>query len=97
YEVFIEDPEYPMHSYANTRRVHSTDFIRLKNLTFGFTMPKEWIRTIGISNVRIYASANNLWTWARYNYYDPEAVSDGTAIWGTPPLRTVTFGINIDF
>ncbi len=97
YEVFIEDPEYPMHSYATTRRVHSTDFIRLKNLTFGFTLPKEWIRTIGLSNVRIYGSANNLWTWARYNYYDPEAVSDGTAIWGTPPLRTVTFGINIDF
>ena len=82
---------------TTTRRLHSTDFIRLKTLTFGVTIPKEWTRTIGIENVRLYASANNLWTWAAYDYYDPEAVSGGTAIWGTPPLKTVTFGVNINF
>jgi hypothetical protein len=38
-----------------------------------------------------------LWTWAKYDYYDPEAVSDGSAIWGTPPLKTYTFGINVNF
>lgn len=35
YEQFIESPTYPMPSYASTRRVHSSDFIRLKTVTFG--------------------------------------------------------------
>ena len=97
YELFVEEPDYPMISYATTRRLHSSDFIRLKNLTFGFTLPKEWTSRLGLDYVRLYASGNNLWTWARYDQYDPEAVSAGSAIWGTPPLKTMTFGININF
>lgn len=97
YELFIEKPDVAMNKVTTTRRLHSSDFIRLKTLTFGFTVPKDWTRKIGIDNVRLYASANNLWTWAAYDYYDPEAVSGGTAIWGTPPLKTVTFGVNVNF
>ncbi len=97
YELFYEKPSVAMNKVTTTRRLHSTDFIRLKTLTFGFTVPKDWTRKIGIENVRLYASANNLGTWAAYDYYDPEAVSGGTAIWGTPPLKTVTFGINVNF
>lgn len=97
YELFMEAPDYPMSSYSTSRRLHSSDFIRLKNLTFGFTFPKEWTRKCGIDNIRLYASGNNLLTWARYDQYDPEAVSAGSAIWGTPPLKTITFGVNINF
>jgi len=97
YERPSTERDYTMKSYATSRRLHSTDFIRLKNLTFGFTFPKEWTRTIGIDNVRLYLSGNNLLTWAKYDYYDPEAVSAGTAGWGTPPLKTLTFGLNINF
>ncbi|MFC2767036.1 MAG: SusC/RagA family TonB-linked outer membrane protein, partial [Prevotella sp.] len=97
YEVFIEAPEVSMNKVSNTRRVHSTDFIRLKNLTFGFTMPKEWTRPMGISQVRFYVAGNNLLTWARHNYYDPESLTGGTASWGTPPLKTITFGLNVNF
>lgn len=97
YEVFIEDPDEAMNKITTTRRLHSTDFIRLKTLTFGVTLPKAWTQKAGLDNVRLYASANNLWTWAAYDYYDPEAVSAGTAIWGTPPLKTITFGLNVNF
>ncbi|MDR0977291.1 MAG: TonB-dependent receptor [Prevotellaceae bacterium] len=97
YEVFIESPKVAMHNVTTTRRLHSSDFIRLKTLTLGFNLPAAWTRTAGLSNVRLYASANNLLTWAAYNYYDPEAVdSNGGAVWGTPPLRTVTFGVSIN-
>ena len=89
--------EYSMKSYDTSRRLHSSDFIRLKNLTFGFTFPKQWTNALGIDNVRLYASGNNLLTWAKYDQYDPEAVSGGSAIWGTPPLRTLTFGLNVNF
>ena len=97
YELFVEEPDYPMSRYATSRRLHSTDFIRLKNLTFGITLPKEWTNKLGLDYVRFYASGNNLLTWASYDQYDPEAVSAGSAIWGTPPLKTMTFGININF
>ena len=97
YELFIEDPDQPMNKIKTTRRVHSSDYIRLKSLTFGVTIPKAWTQKLGISNARFYASANNLWTWAAHDYYDPESVEGGYATWNTPPLKTVTFGLNVSF
>lgn len=97
YEVFMEDPNQAMNKIATTRRLHSTDYIRLKTLTFGITLPKQWTRKIGINNARIFASADNLWTWAAYDFYDPESIENGSATWNTPPLKTVTFGINVNF
>lgn len=97
YERFIEGNGVTMTDYRNSRRLYSTDFIRLKNLTFGVTVPKEWTKRIGIEKTRIYMSGSNLLTWAKHDYYDPEAVSDGTAIWGTPPLKTMTFGLEVNF
>ena len=96
-EQFIEDPDVRMSSYATTRRLHSSDFIRLKTLQFGFTLPQNWTSKAGISSLRLYAAANNLWTWAAYDQYDPESVENGSATWNTPPLKTVTFGLNINF
>ena len=80
-----------------SRRIHSTDYFRLKNITFGITLPKEWTNKINIGNVRFYAPASNLWTWAAYDNYVPEAVSAGSSTQPTPPLKTVTFGLNINF
>ncbi|MCF0176989.1 MAG: SusC/RagA family TonB-linked outer membrane protein, partial [Bacteroidales bacterium] len=97
YELFIESPDVPMSDYRTSRSINSTDYIRLRNITFGISLPKKWMQAVRLSGVRFYASASNLFTWAAYNYYDPEAVSGGTAIWGTPPLKTITFGLNINF
>ena len=71
YELFYEKPSVAMNKVTTTRRLHSTDFIRLKTLTFGFTVPKDWTRKIGIENVRLYASANNLWTCLLYTSPSP--------------------------
>lgn len=97
YERFIEEPEVPMSEYRNSRRLHPTDFIRLKNFTVGLTVPQQWTRKAGLDKVRLYASGNNMWTWAKWDYYDPESVSGGTASWGTPPLKTMTFGLEVNF
>ena len=97
YEIYIDSPTVAMNKVTTDRRLHSTDFIRLKNLTFGFTLPAAWTKPVGIEAVRLFFSASNPWTWARYTYYDPESVSGGMAIWGTPPLKTFTFGVNINF
>ncbi len=98
YEQFYEkSSSVAMHKITNSRRLHSTDYLRLKTLTFGFTFPKQWIAPAGLSNARLYVSANNLWTWAAWDYYDPESVVSGSATQSTPPLKTVTFGLNVNF
>ncbi|MEG1563517.1 MAG: TonB-dependent receptor [Bacteroides sp.] len=86
-----------MHKISSSRRIHSTDYLRLKNFTFGFTLPKEWTRKAGIGYVRLYAAASNLLTWAAYDNFDPEGVSAGEATRNTPPLKTITFGLNLNF
>ena len=97
YEVFMEKPKQAMNKANTTRRLHSTDYLRLKSMTFGITLPKEWLQKVGVNNMRIYASANNLLTWAAYDFYDPESVQGGFTTWNTPPLKTVTFGLNVSF
>ncbi len=97
FELFIEDPSVAMNKSTTTRRLHKSDFIRLKTFTFGYSVPKEKINRIGIDYLRLFVSANNLWTWAAYDYYDPEAVNGGVSIWGTPPLKAVTLGLSLKF
>ena len=98
YEQFYEkSSSVAMHKITNSRRLHSTDYFRLKTFTLGFTLPKQWLGSIGLSNARIYMSANNLWTWAAWDYYAPESVVNGSSTQNTPPLKTVTFGLNVNF
>ncbi|MDE6179738.1 MAG: TonB-dependent receptor, partial [Phocaeicola sp.] len=82
-----------MASYATTRRIHSGDFVRLKNISFGFTLPGALTRKVGLDKVRLYASGSNLLTWAAYDYIDPESNFN----WETPPAKTFTLGLEIKF
>lgn len=94
-ERFMIGRSVSMSDYATTRRLFSGDYVRLKNLTFGVRLPKEWTRRIGIDNVRLYAAGNNLLTWAANDYFDPESGSSPS--WETPPMRTYTFGLEVKF
>jgi len=97
YEVWIYGNSSKMSSPANSRRLHTTDHLRIKNLTFGISAPKSLISKIGISKARLFFSAYNLFTIAGFNEYDPETPIDGSVAYNTPPLRTLTFGLDINF
>lgn len=92
-ERFIIGRNISMASYATTRRIHSGDFVRLKNISFGFTLPGALTRKVGLDKVRLYASGSNLLTWAAYDYIDPESNFN----WETPPAKTFTLGLEIKF
>lgn len=64
----FEDPA----SVNTSRYVEDASFLRLKNLTLGYNLPKNVISKIRASNVKIYVSAQNLFTWTRYTGFDPE-------------------------
>ena len=92
----------PMNSYRmianhNTRRVHSTDHVRLKNFTAGVSLPRQWANAINVDLIRIYFTGQNLWTLAAHDDYDPEVPANGWMWYNTPPLKSYSIGININF
>lgn len=83
------------------RFLEDGSFIRLRNLNFGYTLPRTVAERIAARNVRFYITATNLLLWTRYSGADPEASASadqnaqGIDL-GTPPQpRTVQLGINI--
>ena len=88
------------------RYVEDGSYVRLKNITLGYTFPKRWIEKAGIENLRIYANIQNLLTITDYSGYDPEvgastADSKGYTYGidnGRYPSPTVySFGLNVSF
>jgi TonB-linked SusC/RagA family outer membrane protein len=70
--------------------ITDASYIRLKNVSFSYTLPSTVVNKLKLSNVRVYALGQNLWTITNYKGFDPE--TPGTS---TPPMRTLTFGINV--
>jgi hypothetical protein len=81
---------------ANTYYLRKTDYIRLKNLQFGYTIPKKIIQKIGMQAFRVYLSGYNLLTYSPdYKDFDPEASSgSGTSY---PLQRVVSAGLSLTF
>lgn len=82
---------------GSSRYVHSTDHLRLKNLTFGYTLPHRWTDKIFLENVRAYFSGSNLLTWAKWKQYDPEVPISGEVNCEAPALRSFSFGVEVTF
>ena len=81
--------------------VHDGSFVRLRNITLGYTVPKAITNYIKINTLRLYISADNLLTFTNYKGYDPEigggVFSNGIDHGIYPQARTVLGGINITF
>lgn len=79
--------------------VSDGSYLRLKNITIGYTMPESLIKkTKFISNVRFYVTGTDLWEWCKINDgWDPEAASNTSNSSRYPFLRTWTFGANLTF
>lgn len=88
----FNEPSGPSNS---SRYIHSTDHLRLKSLTFGVTLPKEWTQKAWINTARIYFSGSNLLTWAKWKQYDPETPISGEVWCEAPVMRTFSFGIQV--
>ena len=80
-------------SYINSRYVQNASYLKLRNLTVGYTLKVERLKW-KVESVRLYATATNLFTITPYKGYDPE-VSSGTDSGAYPASRTFTFGVNV--
>lgn len=81
----------------SSRHMHKADFLRLKNITLGYNLPKNIVGKVGVSRARVYFNGLNLWTMAAYDVYDPEVSEYGTRGWEMPIGKTYTFGIELTF
>jgi len=91
----ITDRGNQYYSYGNTYWLQSTDYIRLKNLELGYTLPVEMGERFGVSSLRVYTSGFNLATWSEMTAYDPEAASSTGQYY--PQSRILNFGVAITF
>ena len=71
-------------------------YLRLKNVQFGYSFPKEWLSKINISKARIYYSGQNLLTFTNFlNGWDPEAPSGRGDFY--PQIKVHSIGVNVTF
>lgn len=74
----------------------SGKYLRLKNITFGYTLPSTVTNRIGVSNLRLYMNVQNLLTFSdAYPGYDPENAVNGGSFY--PLMKTFTWGLNLNF
>ena len=83
--------------------VENGSFLRVRNVQIGYVLPKKWTEKFRSQYVRLYLSANNMFTFTKYMGYDPDiGASQGTLSGGVdygfyPQARTIMAGINIKF
>lgn len=81
----------------STRYLYKNDYVRLKALTLGYNLSKSATRSIGISNMRFFLQGDNLLTWQSHKGLDPEQSFAGTTDNRSYNLRTLSFGVKVDF
>ncbi|MDR1552789.1 MAG: TonB-dependent receptor [Prevotellaceae bacterium] len=83
--------------YNSSRMLMKGDFIRLKSITVSYNLPKNWTKKVSLEDVRIYAAGNNIFAVTDL-YFDPELSSSrGFVNRQTPPIRTISFGVELSF
>lgn len=81
---------------TQTRYLINAAYLRLKNLQFGYSLPSNVVQKIGMTNFRIYFSADNIWTLTDVpEMFDPETLDGGVRGSVYPLSQTYSLGINI--
>jgi len=89
-------------NYNSTRYLEDASYLRLKDLTFGYSLPASFTNRIKVKQVRIYFKGQNLWTLTNFTGWDPEVNRDasgnttqGVTYLSPPQIKTAMIGINI--
>ena len=89
---------------ASTRWVEDGSYLKIKNITLSYDFSGSWLKEkLNISRIQPYITLDNMITFTNYSGYDPEMSQYTSATsmgidWGTyPNVKTVTFGVNVDF
>jgi TonB-dependent starch-binding outer membrane protein SusC len=89
----------------SSRYISDGTYLRLRNLSVGYTIPKSVLSKVNIDKIRVYLQGQNLLTFTDYIGWDPEVSADfavsnirsGIDFYSAPQPKTVTFGLNVTF
>lgn len=85
---------------ASSRFLMDGDYLKFRSLSLGYTLPSNIVKKAGMSKVRVFMDAENLYTWTAKNYIgmDPAGVgANGSQWWNYPQARSFLFGIQVGF
>ena len=86
------------HNYqASDLWLRDASYLRLKNITLSYTLPKKWMQKIQLENARISFSCENVATITGYSGFDPEVDINGIDSSRYPISRTFSMGLNFNF
>jgi hypothetical protein len=82
---------------ASTFWIYSSNYIRLKTVELGYTLPTTWMKKIGIENARVFVNGINLLTWSKLKdfNFDPEIGNNGTGTY--PQQKVINAGLRFTF
>jgi hypothetical protein len=90
--------------YESTRYLHDASYIRLRDITLGYTLPQAWLNKMGMANLRVFVKGTNALVFTNYPGWDPEynrdeADSDnyGKSWLPSPQAKSLTMGVNASF
>jgi len=96
----VPAPQHGLNHSHSSRYLMDGSYLKLKTMQLGYTLPKGLLSQTPLTNVRVYVSGDNLYTWALgsdFRGLNPETSSTGIIWWNYPPARKVMFGLNVSF
>ena len=81
----------------STRHLEDGSYLRLKNVTLSYNIPKSVLQKIKVDGLRVYVSGDNAYTWTKFSGWDPESSLDGTSWFKYPNAKTYSVGLDLTF
>jgi TonB-linked SusC/RagA family outer membrane protein len=83
--------------YLNAVSIEQVGFCKIKNITLGYTFPKNWINKFGCQHLRLYCTVTNPFVFTKFKGFDPEWAGSSLAADGTPSTITWQIGASVKF
>lgn len=100
--AIVKDPNKNYSTYSDYF-IEDGSYLKLKNVTLGYTFPRKWTGKAGINRLRIYVTGSNLLTFTKFSGLDPEFAGAAKTAYGVyygstyPQTRMVALGVDISF
>ena len=88
---------YDLGAQNTTFNLISSNYLSINNVTIGYTLPEKWTRKIGLENVRLYGSADNVALWTKRKGLDPRIGFGSTSAGQYSALRNISGGLRVQF
>jgi TonB-linked SusC/RagA family outer membrane protein len=86
-------------SSTSTRFLFDGDYARIKDMVLGYNIPEAIAAKVKMNGIQVYVRGTNLFTWVKDENlkYDPEVTADGFTSLTTPPIKSISVGLNLKF